>query len=170
MDALAAGDADVAVHSLKDLPTAPTTRVLLAAVPRARTPATPWSHATASPWASCPRAHRSAPARPAGLHSCEALGLGCTRRRDARQRGHPVWRGGASGAVDAVVLARAGLAASDGQREITETIDPIQMLPAPGQGALAVEVAARETGLAETSGRLWTIPTAGQRSWPSARC
>jgi hydroxymethylbilane synthase len=45
----------------------------------------------------------------------------------------------ADGAVDAVVLARAGLARLGRVAEATEVIDPLQMLPAPGQGALAVE-------------------------------
>jgi hydroxymethylbilane synthase len=43
------------------------------------------------------------------------------------------------GAVDAVVLARAGLARLGRLDAVTEVLDPIQMLPAPGQGALAVE-------------------------------
>ena len=45
----------------------------------------------------------------------------------------------ASGELDAVVLARAGLARLGRLDEATEVIDPIQVLPAPGQGALAVE-------------------------------
>ena len=45
----------------------------------------------------------------------------------------------ADGTVDAVVLARAGLARLGRLDEVTETLDPIQMLPAPGQGALAIE-------------------------------
>jgi hydroxymethylbilane synthase len=43
------------------------------------------------------------------------------------------------GAYDAVVLARAGLARLGRLDEVTEVLDPLQMLPAPGQGALAVE-------------------------------
>jgi hydroxymethylbilane synthase len=54
----------------------------------------------------------------------------------------------ASGIVDAVVVARAGLVRLGRQDEITETLDPLQMLPAPGQGALAVEVAVTSTELA----------------------
>ena len=46
------------------------------------------------------------------------------------------------------MLARAGLARLDRLVEITEVIDPIQMLPAPGQGALAVECRATDVGLA----------------------
>jgi len=44
------------------------------------------------------------------------------------------------------VLARAGLARIDRLDEATEVLDPLQMLPAPGQGALAVET--RDDGLA----------------------
>jgi hydroxymethylbilane synthase len=43
------------------------------------------------------------------------------------------------GAYDAVLLARAGLARIGRLEEATEVLDPLQMLPAPGQGALAVE-------------------------------
>ncbi|KWX10427.1 porphobilinogen deaminase, partial [Carbonactinospora thermoautotrophica] len=41
--------------------------------------------------------------------------------------------------LDAVVLARAGLARLGRLDAVTEVFDPMQMLPAPGQGALAVE-------------------------------
>ena len=44
-----------------------------------------------------------------------------------------------SGELDAVLLARAGLARIGRLEEVTEVLDPLQMLPAPGQGALAVE-------------------------------
>jgi hydroxymethylbilane synthase len=45
----------------------------------------------------------------------------------------------APGDLDAVVLARAGLARLGRLDEVTETLDPLQVLPAPAQGALAVE-------------------------------
>jgi hydroxymethylbilane synthase len=44
-----------------------------------------------------------------------------------------------AGEYDAVVLARAGLARLGRLDEATEVLDPLQVLPAPGQGALAVE-------------------------------
>jgi hydroxymethylbilane synthase len=50
----------------------------------------------------------------------------------------------ASGAVDAVVLARAGLARLGRLDEATEVLDPIQVLPAPAQGALAIECRASD--------------------------
>jgi hydroxymethylbilane synthase len=67
-----------------------------------------------------------------------ALGLGIEIRPI---RGNVDTRIGfvSSGALDAVVLARAGLARLGRLDEATEVIDPIQVLPAPGQGALAVE-------------------------------
>jgi hydroxymethylbilane synthase len=43
------------------------------------------------------------------------------------------------GELDAVVLARAGLARLGRLDVVTETLDPLQVLPAPAQGALAVE-------------------------------
>ncbi|MER6902075.1 hydroxymethylbilane synthase, partial [Amycolatopsis sp. NPDC000740] len=51
------------------------------------------------------------------------------------------------GELDAVVLARAGLARVGRVDEITETLDPIQMLPAPAQGALALECRAADVDI-----------------------
>jgi hydroxymethylbilane synthase len=45
----------------------------------------------------------------------------------------------AEGQFDAIVLARAGLARLGRAGEATEILDPLLMLPAPAQGALAVE-------------------------------
>jgi hydroxymethylbilane synthase len=44
-----------------------------------------------------------------------------------------------NGSCDAVLLARSGLARLGRLDETTESLDPLQMLPAPGQGALAIE-------------------------------
>src|SRR5690606_26841654 len=55
----------------------------------------------------------------------------------------------ADGELDALVLARAGLARLGREDEITETLDPMLMLPAPAQGALAVECRAEDSELAE---------------------
>jgi hydroxymethylbilane synthase len=51
------------------------------------------------------------------------------------------------GTYDAVVLARAGLARLGRLDEATEVLDPLQVLPAPGQGALAVECRADDSDL-----------------------
>jgi hydroxymethylbilane synthase len=147
-DALHAGTVDVAVHSLKDLPTAEDPRLTLAAVPLREDPRDALvcpggqSLGELGPGA---RIGTGSPRRTAQLH---ALGLGFdivpirgnvdTRIRKAVE-----------GEVDGVVLARAGLARLDRLAEITEVIDPIQMLPAPGQGALAIECRASDKDLIE---------------------
>src|SRR3984957_4454703 len=52
------------------------------------------------------------------------------------------------GELDAVVLAAAGLARIGQQQAITQVFEPDEMLPAPGQGALAVECRADDAELA----------------------
>ena len=53
-----------------------------------------------------------------------------------------------AGELDAVVLALAGLARIGSVRAVTQVFEPEEMLPAPGQGALAVECRSGEPGLA----------------------
>jgi hydroxymethylbilane synthase len=53
-----------------------------------------------------------------------------------------------SGDLDAIVVARAGLARIGRLGDVTETLEPVQMLPAPAQGALAIECRAGDSGLA----------------------
>ena len=53
-----------------------------------------------------------------------------------------------SGEVDAVVLAYAGLARLGRLDAVTQVFEPDEMLPAPGQGALAVECRSDQPGLA----------------------
>jgi hydroxymethylbilane synthase len=137
-EALLEGRIDVAVHSLKDLPTAPATGLALAAVPEREDPRDVLVARDGLTLGELPvgsRVGTGSPRRAAQLH---ALGLGVeivgirgnvdSRIRKVRE-----------GAYDAVVLARAGLARLDRLDEATEVLDPLQMLPAPGQGALAVE-------------------------------
>jgi hydroxymethylbilane synthase len=50
--------------------------------------------------------------------------------------------------LDAIVVARAGLARLGRLDDVTETLEPVQVLPAPAQGALAVECRAGDTRLA----------------------
>jgi hydroxymethylbilane synthase len=60
----------------------------------------------------------------------------------------------AEGEFDAVVLATAGLRRLGRVAEITEILDPMLMLPAPAQGALAVECRADDSSLVDRLGRL----------------
>ncbi len=64
-----------------------------------------------------------------------------------------------SGDLDAVVVARAGLARIGLLGGVTETLEPVQMLPAPAQGALAIECRAGDTALAELLAELDDVDT-----------
>lgn len=136
-DALAAGDVDVAVHSYKDLPTAPDPRLTMAAVPSREDPRDALVARDGLTLGELPAGSTvGAGIRRAAQLAALGLGLSIVPIRgnvDTRLRKV------ADGEVDAVVVARAGLARLGRLAEITETIDPIQMLPAPAQGALAVE-------------------------------
>ena len=137
-DALLAGRVDVAVHSLKDLPTGPAEGIALAAVPVREDPrdvVVARDGLTLGELPAGARVGTGSPRRVAQLH---ALGLGLDV---VGVRGNVDTRIGKvrSGEYDAVLLARAGLARIGRLEEVTEVLDPLQMLPAPGQGALAVE-------------------------------
>jgi hydroxymethylbilane synthase len=137
-DALLAGDVDLAVHSLKDLPTADPEGLVVAAVPQRADPRDALVARDGMVLGELPAGARigtGSPRRTAQLH---ALGLGFEVepiRGNVDTRLALV----ADGKLDAVVLARAGLARLGRLDAVTEALDPLQMLPAPGQGALAVE-------------------------------
>ena len=137
-DALLEGRVDLAVHSYKDLPTAPADGLVIAAVPArqdARDALVARDGLTLGELPAGARVGTGSPRRTAQLH---ALGLGLVVvpvRGNVDTRIRLV----GDGALDAVVLARAGLLRLGREAEVTETLDPLQVLPAPAQGALAVE-------------------------------
>jgi hydroxymethylbilane synthase len=137
-DALANGEIDVAVHSYKDLPTAPDPRLSLAAVPPREDPRDALVARDGLTLGELPTGSKIGTGSPRRAAQLDALGLGIEVvpiRGNVDTRIRKV----ADGELDAVVLARAGLARLGRTAEITETLEPIQMLPAPAQGALAVE-------------------------------
>jgi len=137
-DALAADEIDVAVHSYKDLPTAPDPRLVLAAVPPREDPRDALVARDGLTLGELPVGSTVGTGSPRRAAQLEALGLGLTivpLRGNVDTRIRKV----TDGELDAVVLARAGIARLGRSAEITETLEPIQMLPAPAQGALAVE-------------------------------
>jgi hydroxymethylbilane synthase len=129
---------DVAVHSYKDLPTAPAEGITIAAVPvreDARDALIARDGLTLGELPPGSRVGTGSPRRAAQLN---ALGLGIEvvpLRGNVDTRLRRV----ADGELDAVVLAYAGLRRLGRAAEVTEILDPIQVLPAPAQGALAVE-------------------------------
>ena len=147
-DALLRGDVDIAVHSLKDLPTEPAGGIALAAVPVREDPRDVVVARDGLTLGELPVGSRVGTGSPRRASQLHALGLGL---EIVPVRGNVDTRIGKvrSGELDAVVLARAGLARIGRLDDVTEVLDPLQMLPAPGQGALAVECRESDADLAE---------------------
>lgn len=135
---LLAGEVDVAVHSLKDLPTIPIDGLSLAAVPERETTADCLISSNSVPFADLPAGSR--------------IGTGSSRRgaqllawrpdvsiADIRGNVDSRLRKLEEGQYDAIVLAAAGLTRLKMLEVITETLPQDKMLPAIGQGALGLE-------------------------------
>jgi len=141
--ALLAGEIDVAVHSYKDLPTAPAEGIVIAAVPTREDPRDALVARDGLTLGELPAGARVGTGSPRRAAQLRALGLGL---EIVDLRGNVDTRLGkvASGELDAVVLAYAGLRRLGRIAEVTEVLDPIQVLPAPAQGALAIECRASD--------------------------
>jgi hydroxymethylbilane synthase len=151
--ALLAGRVDVAVHSLKDLPTADSERLPVVAVPLRHDAA---DVLVARDGLSLDRLPEGARV---GTSSPRRTCLVRARRPDveiAPLRGNVDTRVGKveNGEYDAIVLAAAGLARLGLDRVVTERFDPSDFPPAPGQGALAVQARGESGSLHEVLSRL----------------
>jgi hydroxymethylbilane synthase len=137
--ALLEGRVDLGVHSLKDLPGELPAGLVLASVPVREDPRDVLISHPAVPFARLPRGARigtSSPRRKAQLLSArpdlaisDARGNVDTRIRRLKE-----------GRWDAIVLARAGLARLGRLSDVTEAFPPDVMIPAVGQGALALVI------------------------------
>jgi hydroxymethylbilane synthase len=137
---------DVAVHSYKDLPTAPEHGLVLAAVPTRADPRDALIARDGLTLGELPAGARVGTGSPRRIAQLRALGLGLEIvpiRGNIDTRIRKV----TDGELDAVVLAKAGLDRVARTDEITEALDPIQMLPAAAQGALAVECRADDVDI-----------------------
>jgi hydroxymethylbilane synthase len=151
--ALLEGRVDLAVHSYKDLPTAAEPGLIIAAVPARQDPRDALVARDGLTLGELPPGSKIGTGAPRRVAQLRALGLGLDV---VPIRGNVDTRMGrvAEGDLDAVVLARAGLARLGRLDEITETLDPLQVLPAPAQGALAVECRTSDARTRELLGRL----------------
>jgi hydroxymethylbilane synthase len=146
-EALLGGEVDLAVHSLKDLPAGPAAGIVLAAVPPRDDPRDALVARDGAKLADLPAGARIGTGSP--RRAAQLLGL----RGDLRCvpiRGNAGTRLShvTAGELDGVVLACAGLARIGHAGAITQVFEPDEMLPAPGQGALAVECRDGEPELA----------------------
>jgi hydroxymethylbilane synthase len=136
-EALLAGEIDVAVHSYKDLPTLPAEGIALAAVPRRADPRDALCARDGMTLLDLPSGARVGTGSPRRAAQLRALDLGI---EIVGIRGNVETRLARVGDdLDAVVLAAAGLDRIDRAAAITELLDPLQVLPAAAQGALAIE-------------------------------
>jgi hydroxymethylbilane synthase len=154
--ALLAGEVDVAVHSAKDVPTDEDPRLAIAAYVE-RAPAgdvvvlPAGRHATSL--AELPKGSR------VGTDSPRRTAFLLAARPDLRM--HPLHgnvdtrlRRLDAGETDAIVLAEAGLTRLGRADRIGFRLDPEVVPPAPGQGALAIQVRADDARAREVVGRL----------------
>jgi hydroxymethylbilane synthase len=145
-EAILDGRVDMAVHSYKDLPTARDDRFIVAATPRREDPRDALVARDGLVLGELPVGSTIGTSSPRRAAQLKALGLGLEIRP---LRGNLDTRLNrvTSGELDGIVVARAGLARIGRADEVTETLEPVQMLPAPAQGALAVECRAGDAEL-----------------------
>ncbi|MGH3725644.1 MAG: hydroxymethylbilane synthase [Mycobacterium sp.] len=145
-EAIADKVVDVAVHSYKDLPTAADPRFSIPAIPAREDYRDALVARDGLVLGELPVGSVIGTSSPRRAAQLRALGLGLEIRP---LRGNLDTRLSrvSNGDLDAVVVARAGLARIGRLDRITETLEPVQMLPAPAQGALAVECRSAATDL-----------------------
>jgi hydroxymethylbilane synthase len=137
-EALAAGRVDLAVHSLKDLPTELPEPFALAAIPRRVDPRDAFVSVRFESLAALPQGARvgtSSQRRRAQLKAVwpEIEAVEFRGNVDTRLRKL------AEGQVDAILLAAAGLDRLERTEWVRERLEPREFCPAAGQGALGIE-------------------------------
>jgi hydroxymethylbilane synthase len=147
-EAMLAGQADIAVHSIKDVPAELADNLVLAAIPERNDPRDVIVTRSGAPLAELPQG--------------ATVGTSSLRRKLMLLRTRPdlsvgPLRGNVDtrlrkledGEVDAIVLAYAGLRRLDMADRATEVLEPEAMLPAVGQGALGIECRADNDAVRE---------------------
>jgi hydroxymethylbilane synthase len=157
-EALLAGEVELAVHSMKDMPTALPEGLIVAACPEREDPRDALLSAKAKSIGELPRG--------------AAVGTSSLRRQAQLRRRRPDlnavnFRGNvdtrlrklAAGEVDATLLACAGLIRLGLGDRIVAPIEPEEMLPAVAQGAIGIELRARDDRMAARVAPLAHEPT-----------
>ncbi|GAA2284250.1 hydroxymethylbilane synthase [Streptomyces atrovirens] len=149
-EALARGEVDFAVHSLKDLPTTQPDELVVAAIPVREDPRDVMVTRDALKLTDLPRGARIGTGSPRRMAQLNAYAR--SHGMDIETvpiRGNVDTRIGyvRQGELDAVVLAAAGMNRIGRSDEVTDFLSVDTVLPAPGQGALAIECAADDAEL-----------------------
>jgi hydroxymethylbilane synthase len=157
-EAMLAGEIDLAVHSLKDVPTALPEGLRLCAFLERADPRDAFVSADGRKLGELPAGSRigtTSLRRQAQLRAlrpdlviADLRGNVDTRLRRLRE-----------GAFDAILLAMAGVTRLGRASEVTEALPPEVMLPAPGQGAIALECRASDAAVVEIAAALNHAPT-----------
>lgn len=154
-DALLAGEIDLAIHSLKDLPGDLPEGLALGAVPGREDSRDVLVGATRDELTSGVTVGTSSVRRAAqlrrsfpGSRVVDLRGNLDTRLRKVRE-----------GVVDCAVLAAAGLARLGREEEISFAFNENEMLPAPGQGALGIELRADDAATKEIVATIHCVRT-----------
>ena len=155
---LEAGTVDLAVHSMKDVPTELPDGLMIAAMPERVDPRDVLVSGAGYDLDTLPEGGR--------------LGTSSLRRRaqvlalrpdldivDVRGNLDTRMRKAEEGEVDAVILAAAGISRLGWADRITHYIDPSEMCPAVGQGAIGVEVRADDDFMLEACERITHLET-----------
>ena len=142
-EALLDGSVDLAVHSLKDMPTDLPEGLTLAAIPEREDPRDAVIGAKLSDLKQGARVGTSSLRRAAQLrqHRPDLIIESVRGTVDTRLRKQ------AEGQFDSIILASAGLHRLGWQDRIAELLEPEFMIPAVGQGALAIETLTQGAGL-----------------------
>lgn len=149
------GDVDLAVHSLKDLPTLPTEGLTVAGIPQRedlRDALCARDGLTLETLPAGARVGTGSPRRAAQIRAARPDleivdirgNVGTRLARVAGLESYGTEGKKPQGDCDAVVLAASGLKRLGFEEVITDFLDPSQILPAPGQGALALEIRTAE--------------------------
>jgi hydroxymethylbilane synthase len=157
-ESLLSGEVDIAVHSLKDLPTAQPDGITLAAVPPRDDPRDALVAVDGAKLADLPAGARvgtGSPRRAAQLKLLRSDIETVAIRGNANTRMDKVL----TGELDAVVLAYAGLARIAHLDAVTQVFEAEEMLPCPGQGCLAVECRDDDPELARLLGQIDDVPS-----------
>jgi len=157
-NALRAGEIDIAVHSLKDIPTDPTDDLVLAALPEradARDVLVSRHGVGLMQLPSNPRVGTSSARRTAQLRALRPDVQIISLRGNVETRLEKAM----SEEYDAIVLAAAGLVRLGHSSAITAYFSVDDMMPDPGQGALAVQIRADDADAYALVARLDHAPT-----------